>query len=507
MSQIPLSPGAYADETTRLAEPWKAVAAILCVLTLFRLVVAAYAPIVPDEAYYWLWSRAPAAGYYDHPPMIAWWIWASTKLFGDTTFAIRFLPVIATLVSSVAVVGTARELFGDVPLTNRAALWFNATLLVGVGAMFSTPDAPSVMFWALATWALAALRRTGNPRLWLLVGVLAGLGCLSKYTNLFFGVGLLLWLAMDRKAWRWLRDPWLWSGGAAALVVFLPNIVWNADHRWLTFAKQFGRIDHGGLSGSHVLEFVGGQFGLLNPIIAGFAVVGVVRAFRSSGETKDGARFLVILGAPLFVYMCLHSLHDRVQGNWPAPLYPAAAILASVGAVGAGRWVHSRRLARSAAPVGIGLSVVALAGTVLIGAVPLPFRTPADRLVGWQGFAAAIRRTEAQAGADRVATLSYDLNSELAWLFAGYPQVEDLGNRARYTFEAPARKSTGRPLLLVVEHGDDTDGRLARCFAELTPVAAVERRSGNRVIETYQLVKASGAKPDVLATGCPMKAR
>ena len=335
MSQTHSSAGEGADTPAGTETSWKIVAGVLAALTLFRLVVGAYVPLVPDDAYTWLWSLGPSWGYYTHPPMIAWWVWASTKLFGDTVFAVRLPSVLSVLVTSLAVIATARELFGRGKLGLRAALWFNAMLLVGVGAIFASPDEPSVVFWALATWALAALRRTGNPKLWLLVGLLAGLGGLSKYTDFFLGIGIVLWLVVDRDARRWLLNPWLWAGGAVAFLVFLPNLLWNADNGWLTFTKQFGRIDSGGLALGNVPDFIGGFFGLLNPLVAIFAAIGVVRAFRP-GKESDGARFLVLLGAPLIVYMCVHSLHARVEGNWLAPLYPSVAILAVFGAVGAG---------------------------------------------------------------------------------------------------------------------------------------------------------------------------
>src|ERR1700744_1584751 len=80
-------------------------------LTLFRLLATSHISLVPDEAYYWLWSRVPSAGYYDHPPMIAWWIWLSTKVAGDSLFAIRLLPVLSIAVTSAATYLTARELY------------------------------------------------------------------------------------------------------------------------------------------------------------------------------------------------------------------------------------------------------------------------------------------------------------------------------------------------------------------------------------------------------------
>ena len=126
------------------------------------------------------------------------------------------------------------------------------------------------MFWALAVWVLADIRRTGTGWLWLLVGLFAGLGCLSKYTNLFLGVGVLLWLLVERDARRWFLSPWLWAGGIVAVLVFLPVLLWNADHDWISFGKQFGRISAEGIQLRYVGEFIASQVGLLNPLIARF---------------------------------------------------------------------------------------------------------------------------------------------------------------------------------------------------------------------------------------------
>jgi len=120
--------------------------------------------------------------------MIAWWIWLSTRMLGDSALGIRALPVLSALVTSIAVYGIARQLW-DRSTALRAALWFNATILIGIGAILSTPDAPSTTFWVLAVWALSAIFRTQRSWLWILVGLFAGLGYVSKYTNLFFGLG------------------------------------------------------------------------------------------------------------------------------------------------------------------------------------------------------------------------------------------------------------------------------------------------------------------------------
>lgn len=192
MSRTLPSPGASAHSTNYLRLEGRTVAIIPVALTACRLWAASHLGLIPDETYYWLWSRVPSWGYYDHPPMIAWWIWLSTYLFGPTPLAIRLLPVLSVLVVSVAVYGTSRELLLERRYVSHLVLWLNAMFLIGGGAIFATPDAPSIMFWALAIWLLARIRARSESYPWIIFGLVAGLGCVSKYTNLFLGLGVVL---------------------------------------------------------------------------------------------------------------------------------------------------------------------------------------------------------------------------------------------------------------------------------------------------------------------------
>ncbi|MBN8892936.1 MAG: glycosyltransferase family 39 protein, partial [Rhodospirillales bacterium] len=107
----------------------------LLVLTLARLLVAALTPLAPDEAYYWVWSRALAAGYFDHPPMVALWIRAGTALAGDTALGIRLLGPLSGLFGSLLLADAAERLFPGRRLGVPAAVLMNATLLFGIGGV------------------------------------------------------------------------------------------------------------------------------------------------------------------------------------------------------------------------------------------------------------------------------------------------------------------------------------------------------------------------------------
>jgi len=232
MSPPPSPSGSDSRLTTGLV-------ALLAALAALRLLAAAAIPLTEDEAYYRLWAAAPRLGYYDHPPMIAWWIWAGIRIAGDTALGVRLLPVAASLVSTLLVFDLGQKLPGGRSgLT--AALLYNATITVAAGALLAVPDVPASLFWLLALWAMARAERT--PPFWLCAGAAAGLACLSKYSALFLAPGAVLWLALSAEGRRMLRTPWPWLAAAIAAAIFSFNVAWNAQHHWLTFAKQFGRV-------------------------------------------------------------------------------------------------------------------------------------------------------------------------------------------------------------------------------------------------------------------------
>src|ERR1700712_5080469 len=111
-------------------------------LVALRLVAAAFTPITFDEAYYWMWSKHLAGGYYDHPPMVAVVIRLGTLIAGDTEFGVRLVSVLLALPMSWAVYRTAELLFGGTRIASSAVLLLNATMIVSVGTLIVTPDAP-----------------------------------------------------------------------------------------------------------------------------------------------------------------------------------------------------------------------------------------------------------------------------------------------------------------------------------------------------------------------------
>ena len=485
-----------------LSPEWAAVV-IIGALTILRLWAATQAELAPDETYYWLWSRTPAFGYADHPPMIAWWIWLSTQILGDSPLGVRTLPVLSAVVTSIAVFGIATQLWNR-SIALRAVLWFNATILVGVGAIFASPDAPSTMFWALALWVLSTIFRTQRSWLWILVGLFAGLGCVSKYTNLFFGLGILAWIFTDPVGRRWFRSPWLWAGGLIACLVFSPVILWNEQHDWISFSQQFGRVKVHQVMLRYLPEFVATQAGLLNPLIAYFAVLAIWIAFRRANDYRSNpSMFLAAVAAPTVAYMVAHAFHGRVQANWLAPIYPQIAVLAAAAA-GSDLGATPTRLclARTVVPLGCAISALALVYLARPFDLPLPFGNPASRLEGWHDLAVTLERLRREGGASWIATGSYDINAELTFYMPGRVPVRQITERQRYRSTPLDPGLAAQPALLVVREADGETGRFRRCFETTKRGSVVARHGVEGSLDEYVVESVLTAQPNIMTEGC-----
>jgi len=397
------------DRTPPKFSPATWVWAALLGLTALRLVVAGYTPISPDEAYYWVWSRALAPGYLDHPPMVALWTRAGTLLLGHSPIGIRLLAPLSALLGSACLIDAARRLGAGRGYV--AVLLLNATLLFGAGGILMTPDTPLMLFWIMTLWAMARVVSGGSGWWWLAVGVAAGLALDSKYTAALLPVGIGLWLLLLPAGRRWLRDPRPWLGLAIALVLFLPVMLWNADHHWVSFLKQGGRTSawHPARALQFLGELIGGQLGLASPVIFVLCVAGLVAVSRTTWTRRDpAAGLLVALGVVPALLFLQHALGDRVQGNWPGILYPAAVIAAAMLPL-------TRRWLRPALWVGFVMTLLvylqALASPIPLGGVS----DPTIRVLGgWAPLAATVTARAQAMGAHFVVIDEYGLGSELA---------------------------------------------------------------------------------------------
>ena len=465
--------------------------AALGVLFLLRLVAGALLPLSADEAYYWLWSRHLSAGYFDHPPAIAWLIASGTTLFGQTPFGVRVAGIVLSFGASALIFDSARLLLGSVRAGALACLFFNLTLMATVETMVATPDTPQIVAAVLFFWALSKVAVTGDARWWLAVGIAAGLALLSKYSTLFLGTGALVWLIACPPMRRWLASPWPYAGGVLALLIFAPNLIWNAHHGWATFAFQFGRIGASHFTLKYLGEFIGAQALLASPFILTLGLLGLART-RWSDKSE------ALLGAllwPSLVYFLWHSLHDRVQGNWPCYLYPVLAVVAASAFLrtdwqgwraGVQRWS-----VRLAIPVAALLVIVGYA-QALAGIVPMGRKDPLARLlaVGLPEVVTKLDRLRQANGAETIITTDY---ATTAWLAFYSPfKIASFGEDYRWP-NAPLALSPASALY-VAEDRRDLHAGLAACFASIQPLANIDRARKGIAIAHYRVWRLASPK-------------
>jgi len=452
---------------------------LIAILILARAVMAALLPLSADEAYYWLWSKYLAAGYYDHPPAVAFVIRLGTVLFGDTEFGVRAGGVLLSLLASWFVWRAALDILKDKQRAVLAALLFNLTLMIGVEMLALTPDTPSIAATAAFLFCLARVQSTGKGSWWLWAGGAAGLGLLSKYSGLFVGMGALLWLIVNRRARVWLTTLWPWAGGALALLVFLPNLLWQSQHQWMTFAFQFGRVTQGHLTLRFLFEFIGAELGLATPFILILAVLG---AWRARIRHDDRALLLCLI-TPALIYFLVHALHDRVQGNWPCFLFPMLAVMAADAFASGRDW--RGWCSRLAMPVA-GVFLLLAYAQAATGFLPLK-HDPLARLlgVGIKQVADEVQAEMQKSGARSVLTSDYETT---AWLRFYAPQlaVVAVDQPNRY-LEAPSVLLDGGPWLYFADHARSQNRTITGNFGRVTEQTELHRTRNGAVIASYDL--------------------
>ena len=401
-----------------------------------------------DEAHYWDWSRQLDWSYYSKGPAVAVLIRGGRLLFGDTPLGVRFPALVLSIGTSLCTFWLTRRVFASDRLALGAVALTHLCPLFVAGSLLMTIDAPFYFCWATAT-CFGYLAMVENRRwAWPLVGVFLGLGFLAKYAALLWLVGMLVYLLLARR--DLLKTPWPWVATIIAFAFTTPVLVWNARHDWVSFGhvarstsenqNHFNPLKIAAQFG----ELIGGQIGLLNPIVFALMTGGVWRARRGrpasagreSGSTastgplkRAGLVYLLAIGLPFFGFVSLVTLFKNTEPNWPAPSYFTLVPLAAWFV--AQTWPKSKGWLIGATVIGVAAIGVLHESAVLYPLVKAPPRKwdPSARLVGWDDVGRAVAeelktlRPGALVIADR-----YQLAGLMAFYVDGHPKTFCLGS-------------------------------------------------------------------------------
>ncbi|CAN5358163.1 glycosyltransferase family 39 protein [soil metagenome] len=453
------------------ARQWRQALAITAAAALLRLAFAAWLPLYPDETYYWDWSRHLANGYFDHPPVIAWLIAIGTSAASalgaqPSPFAIRVGPVLVGSLCGLFTTLIARRIGGGAA-ARTAALVFALMPLAASGLILATPDAPLLAASAASLYfVVRALQQLSGSRAstenWCVAGACLGLAFSSKYTSILLPVTLVVAMVLRPSLRTRFREPGPYLACIVATLVFLPVLQWNQSHDWISFRFQ---IQHGlgtpkGSAIKRELDLIGGQLGLVSPILFVLAAAAVWRALR---DRVDDARFaLAVMATGSWVFFAYSAMRRSVEANWPAPSYIAAIPLMAVWLPAGNRWLRS----------GAGLAAVMVAiiyAHALHPILPLPARRdPVARSAGWDGVGSQVQRARNEAGGVvHVGADRYQEVSELAYQLPDHPHAFCMclsGRHNQYELwpSFPDAAHAGDNLVLLLDETSDTHGTVTR---------------------------------------------
>jgi 4-amino-4-deoxy-L-arabinose transferase-like glycosyltransferase len=492
-------------------------------LTLAYVWVRCPIDLAPDEAHYWDWSLKLDWSYYSKGPLVAWLIRGSCELFGGLSLALTGSLAAAVRLPAVVCHGAilvgwyvlAAGVFRS-PRLGLAVVALAAVLpVVRIGAVVMTIDPPLLACWC---WALVCVWKALEAKKtawWAGAAACTAFGILAKYTMTLFPAAVVGYLLFHRRGE--FRRAGIWVLFAGAVAGWIPIVVWNARHDWVSFRHVFGQVGAGEPSANHFrwlgpATFVGGQIGMMFGLWL-VAFLAAAWRFRPTREADPGVRLLWWCAVPVWGLFAAASFVKTGQANWPAPAYVAGFVLAVA-------WVGEKLAGPNRHHVARCFVVNVVLGLVLVFAAhypavlrpllarlagpateehPIPARRLdlTARLVGWKTLGAevdAIRaRVAAETGREPVLAATYwTLPGQLRFSCAGHPDVYAVGipngsdRHSQYDFWRPnpvadAQVFVGRSFVIVGNIGP----HLLPAFDRVEPPVRVVHAENGVTVEVW----------------------
>jgi len=426
-----------------------------------------------DEMYYVVAGQHPAFGYVDQPPLTPLLSAASVALLGVTPTAVRVLPALEMALIVVLIALMARDLGGSRRAQVLAAITAALSGYLGAGHLDTTTD-PDLLAWAIILWLLVKLLAGGDRRLWLVVGLVAGIGLENKETLLFLGAGLAVGLVLSRR-WDVVRSPWAWSAIVIALLLWAPNLAWQAANGWpqLTMAQAIA-----GYTADNRAQVVPLLWLFTGPLLFPVSAAGLAWMLAAKAAAPWRPIGIGALVALALVF---------VSGGKAYYAIGSASVFMAAGAILLDRWLARGHIRLKLA----GFATVAVLSGALIAYLTLPIlpvaafaasTLPATvpdtaNQVGWPQFVATVEGVVAALPADErahavILTNDYSEASPLILLGTGLPPVYS-GHNAFWDWGPPPADLT-----VVVHVGDWRPADWSQFFVGCHVVATIDNGLG-----------------------------
>jgi len=341
---------------------------VIVISTIVRGLLAAILELGNDEVYYRLYALYPDWSHFDHPLMVGLVMQITTlNLLLQSEFFLRLGSLIIGAINLWIIFNIGKEI-KDSKTGYYASLLYTAsvysTIITGV---FILPDTPQSLFWL---WAIYLIIKTVPecPHVpmsginMLKVGIIIGLGILSKYTTVFlwFGIGIYI-LLYNRE---WLKSKWLYFSIITTLIISLPILIWNLQNDFISLSFHSERVDMSGylLNLNYFFTEIGGEILYNNPINFILIILGIVAGIRGKLDIeKKFTRVILLMGLPLIITFLIFSLFRSTLPHWTAPGYTTMILLAAV-------YLSQRRSKnKTGLPVVVASSIIFLLLTIVLG--------------------------------------------------------------------------------------------------------------------------------------------
>ncbi|MCY4046065.1 MAG: glycosyltransferase family 39 protein [Cellvibrionales bacterium] len=484
---------------TKHSWPWLLAVTVL-LLTLYRALILFSLPELSlhfDEAQYWLWSQDLQWGYYSKPPMLAFVIHCFTSLFGDAAPWVRSPALVFYPLTTWVIYCLAKKLSGDSKVASIAGLVFITMPGVSLSSMLITTDVVLFLWWSLSCLFFYQALQTNRWHAWLLLGVFAGCGLLTKYTMGIFAVTAALYLLlMPNLRYHWM-NPKLWVAAGLSVLIFLPNILWNAFEGWPSL-RHTVELSGSGVEGLHptmVLTFWGEQFGVFGLISFALFVWFIISNLPwrlDKSQPIDAAKlFLWLFSVTFLLVISLQALQGRVYANWAAPTYAMASIAVA--------WCFSRW--HKTLIIALALNLVLMFAVYHFDAIvdmvkpnakkgPDPMKT----LRGWDSFGNAVKGVMKDCPDCTLLTDRRETAAQLMYLLRDEKPVlafwnPDHSHNNHYEMVYSLKAPSDQTYLFIVE-GQLSDTQ-RQAFKAVTQVGDVTRYGRYRSIRHYTIYQAT----------------
>jgi 4-amino-4-deoxy-L-arabinose transferase-like glycosyltransferase len=469
--------------------------AILAVLTMARLIGLRFSVVdlFFDEAQYWWWGHDLAFGYFSKPPFLAWTIAAARQVCGDAEWCVRAPAPLFYFITSLTVYFVTRRLYDE-----TTGFWAGLLMALTTGVVFSTrvisTDVPLLFFWSLALLAYVHLATVPQKRWVAVLGISIGLGLLSKYAMIYFIPGALLAAFLSERARNVLKGPHFWAGLFIAVLVILPNIIWNYAHSFMTFKHTGGLVlgEQFQLSFIRVLEFFGAQFGVFGPVV--FAVM-IIAAFKlRSPEIVEQDRVMIAFYIFPVTLILIIAIGAHAYANWAATSIVSGVILT------AALLVRQKKMIWLWISIALGLAmqITLLFTDPIAPKIKVPFLkapNPYNRTLAWRAYGERVGQLAEEIGAPTIANDFRGQVSALRYYWRDKPaKILSWGTTDSPNFDVvhPLTQSAKEPILFVTSCPDEK--RVKEFYTDVQPLGQYQVTVGTttRPFYAFRLAQSRG---------------